>query len=335
MGQPRIGIGSELCGPAGQPLLRGLLDVFEGVEAEAVPLGTAPDAASLRGLDAVMFEAAPPDPEALISSGTVRAIGRLAVGYDDIPIDVLAKASIGYLNAPTAFAREVARAALTLLLSVAGRLPERQAMMRQGHAGWAMGAVLEGHGLFGRTLGVFGPGAIGQAVFELTAPFGFRRLASGRHERPDLARRLGFDYVDLDTLCREADVLVLACPLTEATRGAIDARRLALMRQTAILVNVARGPVVVEADLIHALQEGRIAGAGLDVFSEEPTSPDNPPLNMQQVTASPHGLAVNGDGYRAACTEVLSGLLAYLAGGRPANLVATDRPDTHDQEILP
>jgi phosphoglycerate dehydrogenase-like enzyme len=216
----------------------------------------------------------------------------------------------------------VAQAALTLILAVAGRLTERQLLMRQGTTGWREGAALAGTSLRGKTLGVVGPGAIGQALFQLTDPFEFRKLAFGAHTRPEIAARFGFSYVELDELCLQSDILVLACPLNAQTRGLMSAKRLALLKETAILVNVARGGVIDEGALIKALSENRIAGAGLDVFEDEPTPPDNPLLSMPNVVATPHGLAVTNEGYLAALDEVARGMRAVLEGREAENLVS-------------
>ena len=327
----RVGITSDVFGGAGDQQLTGLVDeVFGGLGLQAVRLSAERDdwTHALDGLDGLIFEHSAPPVEDVVRSGSVRVIGRLAAGYDDVPVAAFTSAGIAYLNAPTAYSDAVAQAALTLMLAVAGRLPERQRLMRQGEDGWDRGAALIGTGLFGKTLGILGPGAIGRAVFRLTAPFGMRRIATGARVLPELAAELGFIYVDIDALCRDADVLVLACPLNNRTRCIIDARRLGLMKPDAILVNVARGAVVDEAALVQALDAGAIAGAGLDTFSTEPSAPDNPLLHSDRVVPSPHGLAITADGYRRALIEVAQGVKTLLEGGHPDNLVAqSSRPD--------
>jgi phosphoglycerate dehydrogenase-like enzyme len=320
----RVGIASDVFGGVGHELLPGMIDdVFGELGLRPVRLSAERDdwTHALDGLDGLIFEHSAPPVEDVVRSGSVRVIGRLAAGYDDVPVAEFARAGIAYLNTPTAYSEAVAQAALTLMLTVAGRLPERQRLMRQGDQGWKCGAALIGTSLFGKTLGILGPGAIGQAVFRLTAPFRMRRIATGARVLPNLAAEFEFTYVDIDTLCREADLLVLSCPLNDRTRGLIDARRVGLLKPDAILVNVARGAILDEAALVNALNRGAVAGAGLDTFSQEPTAWDNPLLHSDRVVASPHGLAITSDGYRRALFEVAQGMKAFLAGGQPNNLV--------------
>src|SRR5262245_62720892 len=155
-----------------------------------------------------------------------------------------------------------------------------------------------GMGLTGRTLGVFGLGNIGREVFALAAPFGMRHLAHDPYADPAGAAAAGAELVGLEALLRESDFVCLCCALTPATRHLIDARRLALMKPTAYLVNVARGPVVDQAALTEALRQGRLQGAGLDVFEREPIDPADPLLRLDNVILAPHALCWTDECFR-------------------------------------
>ena len=294
----------------------------QGMEPHLVQSADASDREALSGLSGIITDNFNFKTDLLHELDGMRAVGYLASGTDLVPARTLRPADIACLHAPSAFAGGVAQAALTLMLATAGRVTERQTLMRASAEGWRKAAAMPGTSLHGKTLGILGPGAIGQALFELVAPFGCRKLACGARERPEVAQAYGFTYVSLAELCKRSDVLVLACPLNGHTRGVIGADMLGLMKQSAILVNVARGPVVDEKALIAALAENRIAGAGLDVFEQEPTPLDNPLLALQNVVATPHGLAVTNEGYLRALDEVATGIRAVLNGDRPKNLVS-------------
>ena len=140
-----------------------------------------------------------------------------------------------------------------------------------------------GVGLVGRTLGSLGIGNIGAEVFRLAKPFDMSFIAHDPYADPKVAGELGIELVGLEELFREADLLSVSCPLDDETRHIVNAERLALMKPTAYLINTARGPIVDQKALTEALQEGRIAGAGLDVFEQEPIRPDDPILKLDNV----------------------------------------------------
>jgi phosphoglycerate dehydrogenase-like enzyme len=147
-----------------------------------------------------------------------------------------------------------------------------------------------GYGLVGRTLGSLGIGNIGAELFRLAKPFDMTFIAHDPFASPAAARELGIELVDLDEVFRRSDVLTVNCPLTDETRHLVNARRLALMKPTAFLINTARGPIVDQQALTTVLVERRIAGAGLDVFEVEPVPADEPLLKLDNVIVTPHAL---------------------------------------------
>lgn len=147
-----------------------------------------------------------------------------------------------------------------------------------------------GMGLVGRTLGSIGIGNIGAEMFRMAKPFDMTFIAHDPAADRTVAEELGIELVGLDDVFRRADVISVSCPLTPKTRHLVNAGRLSLMKPTAYLINTARGPIVDQAALTRALQERRIAGAGLDVLEQEPPDPDDPILTLDNVILTPHAL---------------------------------------------
>jgi phosphoglycerate dehydrogenase-like enzyme len=220
----------------------------------------------------------------------------------------------------------MASAAATLVLALAHRLGERNRALHSGD--WEAGRFTpQGTGLRGRTLGLIGYGRIGREVVRLLAPWEMRVLVTRRTTTVDA----GVETVELDVLLRTADVVVVACPLTDETRGLLDARRLAMMKPTAFLVNVARGAIVDQAALVEALRRGRLAGAGLDVFDPEPLPAEDPLLALTNVIGAPHSLGGTDQLFEANVASACAALLAVAAGRVPRNLV---NPEVLDNPLF-
>ncbi len=246
-------------------------------------------------------------------------IARFGVGYDRVDVDACTDNGVLLTIAPEGVRRPVASAELALLLALGHKLLLKDRLTRAGR--WGDKLDYMGVGLTGRTLGSLGLGNIACELFALAAPFGMRHLAYDPYVTPEGAAATGVELVDLETLLRAADFVCVNCALTPETRHLLDAERLALMKPTAYLINTARGPIVDEAALTAALQEGRIAGAGLDVFEQEPVDPANPLLTLDNVIVAPHALAWTdelalGNG-RNACESIL----AVAAGEIPQYVV--------------
>lgn len=252
----------------------------------------------------------------------LRVVATYSVGTNHIDAVACAARGVAVVHTPDVLTDATADLTLALLLAAARRLPEGQRLVESGGwRGWAATQLL-GMELRGRTLGVVGLGRIGAAVAERARAFGMRIAYHQRSARPEVAEPLGAAYVDdLDRLVAMSDVLTLHAPLTPATRHLIDARRLALLPPHGLLINAARGPLVDEGALVAALRDGRLAGAGLDVYEEEPRV--HPGLReLPNVVLAPHLGSATVDTRRAMAELCSSGIVAALAGERPANALA-------------
>ena len=228
--------------------------------------------------------------ESIPANHRLGLIAKVGVGYDNVDVPACTEAGIALVTAPDGVRRPVAVATMTLLLALSGRLFVKDRLARLGQRGFDQRLDNNGVGLVGRVLGSVGIGNIGAEIFRLARPFEMSFIAHDPYVDPALASELGVRLVDLDTIFRESDFVTLNCPLTAQTRHLVDARRLALMKSTAFLINCARGPVVDQRALTKVLQERRIAGAGLDVFDPEPPHPDDPLLKLDNVIVTPHAL---------------------------------------------
>jgi D-3-phosphoglycerate dehydrogenase len=232
--------------------------------------------------DAVMVRETPLPAETLSRLGRLRAIVRYGVGTDNIDVAYAASRGIAVANVPDYGVEEVSEHALALLLAVKRRLFQRDAAVRAGDWGEVRATPIRR--TRGGTLGLIGAGRIGAAFLGKARPLGFARVLV--HSRDALPE--GAEAADVDTICREADVVSLHVPLTPQTRNLIDAERLALMKPTAILINTARGGLIDEPALAIALREGRLLGAGLDVFAQEPLPADSPLRGAPNCVLSDH-----------------------------------------------
>jgi len=249
----------------------------------------------------------------------LKLVARFGVGYDTIDVDACSDNGVLLTITPDGVRRPVATAVLTFVLALAQKLLIKDKLTRSGR--WGEKRDHLGRGLTGRTLGAIGLGNIGAEMFRLAAPFQMRHLAYDPYARPELARELGVELCDMDTLLRRSDFVSVMCPLTDSTRGLIGARELALMQPTAYLINTARGPVVQEQALYEALVAGRIAGAGLDVFEVEPTPADNPILALDNVIVAPHALCHTDECMTGLGRGAFEAAAAVAAGRVPAHVV--------------
>ncbi len=274
------------------------------------------------GQDAVITMLANPIDSEVIGAGQkLKVIANYAVGFNNIDLAAATARGIAVVNTPDVLTAASADFAWALLLATARRVVEGDALVRAGRfAGWAPELLL-GVEVHGKTLGIVGAGRIGQAVAKRARGFAMRILYHNRTRLPeDVERELGLEYADLDALLKEADFVSLHCPLTPETRHLIGEREFGLMKPTAVLINTARGPVVDEGALVQALREGRIYGAGLDVFENEPAL--HPGLaELPNVVLAPHIASAGRETRLQMVDLVVSDVLAVLKGQRPRNLV--------------
>lgn len=240
----------------------------------------------------------------------LRVVGRAGVGVDNIDVEAATRKGIVVVNAPMAVNVAAAEHALALMLALARHIPQADASLRAGR--WERGRFV-GVELRGKTLGVVGLGNIGSELARRAAALEMRVLAFDPFVSDDYARRLGADLVPLETLIREADFISAHVPLTPATRGLIGERELAMAKPGVRLINCARGGIVDERALLAALESGKVAGAALDVFAEEPPH-GNPLLAHPRVVVTPHLGASTEEAQVSAAVDVAEQVVAVLQG---------------------
>lgn len=260
----------------------GELAVFERTPAESI----VPRAA---GAAVVLTNKTPLDGETIRALPTLRFIGVLATGYNVVDLDAARARGIPVSNVPAYSTRSVQQMTIALLLELTQKCGAHDRAVKEG--AWSgcedfmfqFGPLTELEGL---TFGVYGFGTIGRAVAQTALSFGMRVVAASR-TRPAVLPE-GVEWVTAEELFRQADVVSLHCPLTPETAKVIGPKTLAWMKPTALLINTSRGGLVDEAALARALNEGRLAGAGVDVLSTEPPDPANPLLGAKNCVVTPH-----------------------------------------------
>ena len=257
-------------------------------------------------------------------AGDLGLIASFGAGTDHIDLAAAAKAGIIVTNTPTVFTDDTADLTMAGIIGVPRRVREGVELVRSGRwTGWTPTALL-GRKLAGKTLGIVGMGRIGQAVAHRARAFGLDIVYHNRKRLPEAVERMvGARYVpDLDDLLREADILTLHCPATDATRGMIDAARIASMKPGACLINTARGELVDYEALIEALERGHLSGAGLDVYPEEPTV-DARLIDHPNVMTLPHIGSATQEGRQESGMKVIANIRFWADGHRPPDQVLT------------
>lgn len=250
------------------------------------------------------------DERLLARAPKLRVVANCAVGVDNLDLAALAARGVVATNTPDVLTEATAELAFALMLAAARRLGEGERMVRAGRwPGWALDQLL-GQSLLGKTAGIVGFGRIGQAMARRCEAFGMRVIHVGSRATPG----------EVDALFREADVISLHCPLTPATANLVDARRLALVKPTCVLVNTARGACVDEAALAAALARGQLFAAGLDVYAREPEI--HPDLRAcERVVLAPHIGSATTEARTQMARLCADAVIAVLSGQRPAHVV--------------
>jgi phosphoglycerate dehydrogenase-like enzyme len=235
----------------------------------------------------------------------------VTTGMRNAAIDLKAASDLGVLVCGTAGGPESPPAELTwgLILALVRHIPREDAETRAGRWGTALGMSLAN-----RVLGVLGLGRLGAMVARVGGAFGMNVIAWSQNMTAEKAAQCGATLVTRDALFRQSDIVTIHVQLSERTRGLVGARELGLMKPTAYLVNTARGPIVDEPALVRALQTRAIAGAGLDVFDEEPLPPEHPFKRLDNTLLMPHAGYVTEEQYRVRYRDTVENVAAYLKG---------------------
>ncbi|KXU32474.1 D-glycerate dehydrogenase [Sphingobium sp. 22B] len=264
-------------------------------------------------IDATLIEAAPERLQLIASFGS---------GVDHIDLNAARQKGIIVTNTPGVLTEDTADMTMALILSVPRRLAEGEKLVRSGAwTGWSPSGML-GHRIGGKKLGIIGMGRIGRAVARRAAAFGLSIAYHNRHRLPfEVEQELQAHWHgDLESLLAGSDIVSIHCPLNADSRGMIDARRIALMRSDAYLINTSRAEITDEPALIGALAEGRIAGAGLDVYTHEPAV-DARLLDLSNVVLLPHMGSATIEGRDATGARVIANIRSWVDGHRPPNQV--------------
>jgi D-3-phosphoglycerate dehydrogenase / 2-oxoglutarate reductase len=247
-----------------------------------------------------------------------RIIVRYGVGTDNIDVDAATDLKIIVGHVPSYCADEVSVHAVALLLACVRHVAGTDRRLRAG--GWDVRRGETIHRMAGGTLGLVGLGGIGRSVARKMAAWSLRLLAADPFVDPQVAVALGVELVDFDTLCRESDYVSLHCPLLPETRHLVDDRALSAMKPGAVLINTARGPLVDTASLLAALDDGRLSGAALDVFEDEPLPADSPLRRHDKVVLTDHTAWYSEESQVELQRTAAEAVVTACSGGLPGSL---------------
>ncbi len=323
VGGPPVFVSRRLPEAALVPLLAAAdVRMFEG-EQEPVPRDRlVREAAHCVGLLVLLTDRV--DAALLAAAPRLRVVSCMAVGYDNVDVRACTARGIAVCNTPGVLTETTADLCWAILMACARRLDEGRRVVQEGRwASWAP-FFLAGQDVWGRTVGIVGLGRIGTAVARRARGFGMRILYTGPAPKPEAEAETGAQRVPLEELLSESDYVVLLAPLRPDTRHLVGARELERMKPTAILVNAGRGPLVDEGALADALRRGRIWGAALDVFEQEPVPPDHPLLHSPNVFAVPHIGSASIATRMAMARLAAENLAAVLRGLQPPSCVNPD-----------
>lgn len=228
------------------------------------------------------------DSSLLERANRLKVISNMAVGYNNINVEAASKRGIMVTNTPGVLTETTADLTFALLMATARRVIEASEFLKKGNWKTWSPMLLTGQDIYGATLGIIGLGRIGESVSRRANGFGMNVLYHNRSRKPDAEKEFGIAYADLETLLRESDFVCVLTPYTPETENLIGKHELSLMKNTAILINTARGGIVNEEALYEALKEGTIWAAGLDVFQNEPVDLNHPLLTLTNVVTLPH-----------------------------------------------
>lgn len=293
-----------------------------GLEWGAMPAqpGKLATAEAIDQYDAIFSLALKYDESSLQGIERLALIARWGVGYDMIDVKAITEAGVMLAITPNAVRRPVAEAIVAFIFMLAKNALLQDRVTRKGK--WRGDLPALGTCLPGRVLGSLGCGNIAQEMFRLCSGLGFSRfLAHDPHANADAAKALHVELVSLEELFRQSDYLAVNCLLNDATRGMVNERLLRLMKPSAYLINTARGAIIDEGALVRALEQHWIAGAGIDVFEQEPPRKDHPLFALDNVILAPHALAWTEEIARDNGLEACDNILSLFRGEIPHGVV--------------
>jgi D-3-phosphoglycerate dehydrogenase / 2-oxoglutarate reductase len=326
MSRPKVVV-AEAIAEAGIELLRESCDVDVAIGVDAAELRRrVADAAGLivrsaTTVDRALIEAAP----------HLAVVGRAGIGVDNIDVDAATEHGVLVVNAPNANTIAAAEHTMALLLAQARRIPQADATLRSGT--WDRKSF-EGIELHDKILGILGLGKIGTLVAQRASAFGMRIIGYDPYVAAERAKRLGVDMVDLDTLLGSADFITIHLPRTRETEGILDEAAIAKMRDGVRIVNVARGGIVDEEALAAAVRSGKVAGAAVDVFAEEPTT-TSPLIGLSEVVVTPHLGASTREAQDKAGVSVAESVAQALRGELVLSAVNLDLGPAVSDDVRP
>lgn len=257
------------------------------------------------------------DAELLSRAPRLRVVGNMAVGFDNIDVAAATARRVVVTNTPEVLTETTADFAFTLILAASRRLVEADAFTRAGRWKTWGPLLLAGQDVHHATLGLIGVGRIGSAVARRAKGFEMRVIYYDTIRRHDLEQQLGLEFRAMTDVLREADIISVHVPLMPETRHLIGAEQFRMMKKTAVFVNAARGPIVDQSALVEALRTRTIYAAGLDVFEQEPISPDDPLLELDNVVLAPHIASASIPTRTRMATLAAENIAAVLQGKRP------------------
>lgn len=315
--QPLVVVARYLLPAGTEPLEKRFIVTSGGLDADRESMLDA-----VHGADAIVGDASVPvDAPLLDAAGpNLRVVANFAVGYDNVDLQACRNAGVVVTNTPDVLTNATAELALALTLTAARRLSEAERSLRAGEwKGWDPGQHL-GLELSGSTVGIIGLGRIGRRYAELMSGLGVELLHSSRSAKPEAERALPARGVGLDELLADSDVVSVHAPATPETHHLIDARALALMRPTAVLVNTSRGGLADLDAVAAALEDDALGAAGMDVYEGEPAVPERL-LAAPRTTLTPHIGSATRTAREAMARTVAANVIAVLDGREPPNPV--------------
>jgi phosphoglycerate dehydrogenase-like enzyme len=323
-----VGLSADFLDDAGQPVFPDLgiadLENKKGLEHRFLD-EYLPEYVSgqLQGLDVLISLKPRVSAASLEENERLTAIGRCGVGYDNVDLAACTERDIAVYITPSAVIRPMAESAVLLVLALSHNLVRKDRLMRRGKLAESTRPL--GREPRGRVIGSIGFGGIARETLRLLRVFDpARMLTCDPAVSAETASAAGVELVSLEQVLRESDYVLINCPLLPETRDLIGEKELRLMKRDSVLVNAARGPIVNEPALIEALREGRIRGAALDVYAQEPLPADSPLLELENVILTSHSVGWTEELFRDMGREDCAGALAVFSGEPPRNVVNRD-----------